>query len=429
MSGVRERMSDRLTRDRLRLEAARAFRPLLVVVAALLLGIAAIALLLVRLQVALPGQDRYEIRIAVADAKGVVAGSNEVRISGVVVGKVSKVQLDGRRAVLTARIQPRFAPLYRDARVRLRPKTPLEDMYLNVEDRGSPRAGKLQDGGLLAAGRTRTPVQIGAVLDVFDADVRPRVAQAIDGLGRGLDEHGDDFRAALGELAPFLEAARRLTRETAIRDRQTRRLVSNFAALGEELADRGDQVDALVRHGSSVLGELAASDRPLAALIEELPPTLLRLPRSFAIVRAAADDVDAAIHALRPTARALPGGLRAVERLSPDLRTAAVALRRPLPQLSALARALPRLTSDVADGIARLRPQAPRLDRVTKAIVPCELAVSKFFQWTVSVGKFYGVRGAVLRGDPIVGTNTLAGLIPDLGLTSKPDCAAGGPRK
>lgn len=429
MSEIRERMSDRLTPERVRLELERSARPFAVVIVTMAVGILALVLLLARLGVTLPGEERYDVRVAVDDAKGVVAGSNEVRISGVVVGKVVDVDIEGRRAVLTARIEPRHAPLYRDARLRLRPKTPLEDMYLNVENRGTSAAGRIASGGRLAAERTRTPVQIGAVLDVFNADVRPRVAQAIDSLGRGLGDHGDELRRALTQLAPFLDSARRLTHETAIRRRQTARLVHNVTALNQELADRDDDVSGLVRSGSGVVSELARTDRPLADLIQQLPPTLRALPRSFATLRGTSDDLDRALVALRPAARALPEGLDAVEQLAPDLQTGASALRQPLPALRRLAQALPRLTSDLAAGVSTLRPQAPRLNRVTAAVVPCKLAVSKFFQWTISVGKFYGVRGAVLRGDPIIGTNTAAGVVKDSGLTSTPDCAAGGPRK
>src|SRR5439155_3520012 len=127
---------------------------------------------------------------------------------------------------------------------------------------------------------------IGEVLDVFNADVRPRVKQAIGNLGRGLGAHGDEFRAALVQLAPFLQSAKRLTREYAIRRSRTRRLIHNFGLMTEELARRQGQVIRLVRAGSQGLGELGSVDRPLSQLITEMPPLLRRLPRSFAALRA-----------------------------------------------------------------------------------------------------------------------------------------------
>lgn len=429
MTGVRSRMHEGLTADRLRLETRRARGPFALLVLAAVVALAALALLAAKLEVPLPWQDPYEVRVVVDDAKGVTPGSNEVRISGVVVGRIVGVEARGGRAVLTARIDREDGPVFRDARARLRPKTPLEDMVLEIEHRGAPRAGRLGPDDVLDAERTRTPVHVADVLDVFDADVRPRVARAITALGEGLQDGGAELRSALRELVPFFAAAGRLSDEIARRDHQTRRLVGNLAALNTELARREGQVRGVVARGSRTFAGLASVERPLGRLLEELEPTLAELPRSFGAVRAATDDVDRALVALRPAARALPGGLRAVRELAPDLRTAADRLTPALPALRGLARSLPGTAADLRSAILSLRPQVPRLDRVTTAVLPCRLAIQKFFHWTLSVGKLYGVRGAVLRGDPVVQAASLAGAVRDPGLTSEPDCAAGGPRK
>jgi hypothetical protein len=301
-------------------------------------------------------------------------------------------------------------------------------MYVNVEKRGTPAAGKLPDGGLLAAQRTQTSVYIGRVLDVFDADVRARMQQAIDEAGRGLGDHGEQFRAALVELAPFLQAAKRLARENAIRQEQTRRLIHNFRLLTEELARRDRSVTQLVTGGSQSLGELGSVEQRLSQLIAQMPPMLRQLPSSFATLRAAADQLDPAFDALMPVARALPAGLGALQQLGPDLRSGALALRRPMPRLASLVRATQPLAADLRSAFADLRPTAPRLDDMTAQIVPCELAVQKFFQWTLSVAKFYDVRGAFPRGEDVAGVNS-TGSIPDPELRPSPSCAKGGLRK
>src|SRR4051794_12533945 len=239
MTEIRDRLSEGLSRERLRLELRRSRRPFVVWLALVVLGLVGIGGLLSRLQVAWPWKSQSHVQVAVDGAKGVVPGNTEVRIAGVVVGKVEGVQLEHNTPMLNVRIQGRYKPLYRDARLRLRPKTPLEDVYLNVEERGTPGGGKVPDNGVLAAERTDTPVYIGRVLDVFNADRRVREKQAIDNMGRGLGDHGAQFRAALIELAPFLDAARRLSRENAVRAAQTRRLVHNFRLMSEELALRG----------------------------------------------------------------------------------------------------------------------------------------------------------------------------------------------
>jgi hypothetical protein len=61
-------------------------------------------------------------------------------------------------------------------------------------------------------------------------------------------------------------------------------------------------------------------------------------------------------------------------------------------------------------------------------VVPCELAVQKFFAWTMSVAKFSdATSGNFPRGQQVYGTSSLG--IPDPGLKSGASCAAGGPRK
>src|SRR3954451_49744 len=343
MTEIRDRLSEGLSRERLRLELRRSARPFVVWLALVVLGLVGIGGLLSRLQVAWPWKDQYHVRLAVDDAKGVVPGNTEVRLAGVVVARVEGVQLQRDTPMLNVRIQGRYKPLYRDARLRLRPKTPLEDVYLNVESRGTPGGGEVPDNGVLAAERTHTPVYIGKVLDVFNADRRAREKQAIENMGRGLGDHGAQFRAALVELAPFLDAARRLSRENAIRVVQTRRLIHNFRLMTEELGRRDRQVTRLASAGSRALGELGAADRPLAEFIAQMPPMLRQMPRSFATLRGAADELDPAFDALRPVAAAMPSGLRALERLGPDLRAGSAALRRPMTRLGRLCRGSPRL--------------------------------------------------------------------------------------
>ena len=49
-----------------------------------------------------------------------------VTIAGVQVGQVGGVRLENGRAVVTMNIYRRYAPIYEDATVLLRPRTPLD---------------------------------------------------------------------------------------------------------------------------------------------------------------------------------------------------------------------------------------------------------------------------------------------------------------
>jgi virulence factor Mce-like protein len=434
VSAVRERISERLTRERLALEVHRARVPFALWLGLLAGAVLAFALLLAELHLPAPWASTYNFQLAASDVTGVQPG-NEVRIAGVEAGHVTGVSLRGRAPVVAVSIDPSYAPLYRDARVEIRPNSPLEDMYVDIVSRGTREAGTLRDGGELAAAETQSPVQIGQVIDIFDSSVRPRVTATIDALGQGLGNHGVQLREALIELAPFLRAAQRFARETAIRQQQTRRLVHNFALLSAELATRTIELRGLVRDGATTMGRLASVEQPLGKLIDQLPPTLTVLPPAFAAVNGAAGQLEPAARSLLPVASALAPALAALERLSPTATTALSALDRSLPGLTRLLAATQPLASRLARSFALLRPQAPELNRTTAAITPCETAVRNFFQWTLSVSKLAlsGPRGDMQRGVALFGPQSLAGLISpkvngDRGLLSiAPTCSGVAP--
>jgi virulence factor Mce-like protein len=410
-----------MDRGRLAIEIRRARGGFIALLALGLLALGAAAVIANGLRLNMPWASTYTAHVAVDDAKGVVPGKQQVRISGFPVGKITKAQLVDGHPVLTIQIKGRYAPLYHDASLRLRPKTPLDDLYLNVETRGHAAAGKLTSSETLPAERTRAPVDIGRVLDTFGTDTRVRMKQAIDALGSGLGDHGAEFRATLVKLAPFLQAAKRLTQATAARGAATQRLVHNFRLMVEELGRRSTQLKTLVRSGAQTFTELARADAPLSQVINEFPPLLRQLIPAFAALRASADELDPAFDKLQPSARALPAGLAALRSFSLEARPSLQALRKPLPDLTALVSALAPTASGLERAFTRLGPTAPRLDRITAAVVPCELAVQKFFHNTLSLMKFYDARGLVARGQ------TVDGASPNQ--RADTSCAAGGPQK
>jgi virulence factor Mce-like protein len=421
-------MSRILDRERVSLEIKRAARPFAVFVVFLTAALAAWSVIIGNIGLSWPWSSSYETKVALDEASGVVPQKQAVRLSGIEVGLITDVQLDDGRAVATIRIDEEHAPLYRDARLRLRPETPLDDMYLDVEKRGTRAAGELGEDDVLPAERTRVPVDIGRVLNVFSADTRTRVEHAIDEYGRALGDRGDDFRRALVQLAPFLAAAKRLTHESAVRREQTARVIHNFRVMTEELADREADLRTLVRSGAGALGELGASQAAVEATIAELPPTLTRLQTSFAALRGATDELDPAFDALRPVAEDLPDGLAALQRLGQTARPSLRALRRPLPQLRALLGELRPTAQGLRESFSELQPVPERLDGFTRLLPPCFPALAKFFHNTNSLGKFADRNSVILRGQAVLGTNSAGGQVDDPNQTAAPSCAPGGPR-
>jgi ABC-type transporter Mla subunit MlaD len=138
----------------------------------------------------------------------------------------------------------------------------------------------------------------------------------------------------------------------------------------------------------TTLQAIAAQRPALAALLDQLPPTLAQMRGSFGRLGTTLDDIQPALRALVPTAHALPVGLRALKRFAAPALPALRALDPALVALNPFAKQLKPTASALQGALARLAPQIPRFNLITSKLVPCELPVDKFFAYTLSVFKF-----------------------------------------
>lgn len=411
--------------ERLKLELGRARRPFLWALWLLLCATLASWVVFKNQTFERPWKHYFDVRVAFADAKGAQT-NHQVRVAGVPVGVVKRSELVDGRPVLTLTIEKKFGPLYRDARFRLRPQTPLADMYVAVERRGTRTAGVLDAKDIVPAEQTVSPVDISRVMNTFDADARHRLALLLDGLSRGLgDGGGDQLRAVFVELGPFLQSAHRLTSILADRRQAVRELVHGLSGVTGAVATRDRQLRTLVHRGDETLGVLAAGDRPLAGTLAELPVTLQSLGTSFAAVRRAEDQIDPALTDLLPVARRLEPGLAALARFGRDAAPAFRALTPSVTALEPLVRDLRPTAASLADLFDRLQPQAGRLDRVTKKVDGCLYPLQKFLAWSLSVWKFADANAAYTRANSTLGTDSAAGARRDSATHHEPDCGEG----
>jgi virulence factor Mce-like protein len=335
-----------------------------------------------------PWIDYKAYRVAFTDAKNVLTNRTELEIAGVKAGAVTGEQVVNNQAVLTLSVESQYAPLYRDAVVRIRPVTPLDNMYVDITSRGTPSAGELTSNEILPASQTVSPVEISNVLDSFDANTRQRISTLLGELGSGLYDRGAALRASFEAVAPFLQTASRMSSAMAQQRHNLAELVHNFGGITEALSHRDQQLSTFVGSADSVLSQLAREDAPFSATIGALPPLLSAMNTSFANLRLTENTLDPALQALEPAAGALPGGLQALARFSTQAYPALVKLRPAVSALVPLARALGPTTATLQAALQQLSPEAPQVDRATALAVPCEKYISQFVNRVISLTKF-----------------------------------------
>lgn len=405
--------------SRLLLEIRRSLRPFISFLVLAVLGVAAFAGIFRNLTFERPWQDYREVRAEFDDVKGVFPGGHQVRINGVKVGVVSKADLvDGNRAVLTLKLEEKWGPIYKNAKMRIRPVTPLQDLYVNINDRGDKSAGEAKERDIIAAQQTVTPVDISRVLNTFNADTRERMTMLLSELGTGLQDGGEKLRATFAATAPFLKVAQRTTAVLARRDRNVRRLVHNFGQLSDALAKRDKELNAFVTEGNQTLGELAENDRRFAATFTSIAQLMPVMRSSFASLRGLSGELDPALVSLKPVADELEKGLVGLQQFGRDATPALKKLSPAFTDLRTMSRQLSPTSRSLATAFQRFQGQAPSYDRLTSQTVTCLDSMDRFFGNTMSVLKFEDGHGAYPRAETTVDTDSGS---TGAGLNSRPN--------
>lgn len=405
MIDTRTRINEGLNRARLRLEVKRSALPVATIAVFLAIGLAIAGYIVSHVsKSALTGT--YQARFQLDDATGVVPGVDEVRFRGVPAGTITNVKAVDGHPVITVTIQKRFRELYRDVRAQLRPSTALQDMFLDIVNRGTPRAGKLGRDEIVPATQTTTPVNISDVLNTFGPSTRVRLRTLLDQLGNGMKDRGRSLQQIFVEAEPFIRVAGEIASQVRERAPMTRRLVHNAAVLTKVLGANQAELRTLVEDGAATLGTLQSGSRDLDATLRELPPTLDRATSSLAAVRGVLPPVDTAVRSLYPVADRLSASLASLRRLGDAANPAIEDLQEPVGKLVPLSRALAPLSSQLSTAITRLEPQIDTVDKVTKDVAGCKKGIQGFFQWNSSISKFGDARGPIPRGNVVMGAQS-----------------------
>jgi ABC-type transporter Mla subunit MlaD len=354
---------------------------------------------------------------------GVVSFAGIFRNLGVKVGVVSKSELEGNKAILTLQIEDKWGPVYKNAKMRIRPVTPLQDLFVNITDRGDASVGEATKDDIISAEQTVTPVDVSRVLNTFNADTRERMTMLLTNLEEGLSEEGGrKLRESFASLAPFLKVAERTTETLARRDRNVRRLVHNFGTLSEALAKKDKELNEFVTEGNATLGELARNDERFGATFTSIARLMPVMRSSFASLRGLSGELDPALRSLEPVTDELEDGLKALETFGKDSRPALRALRPAVTDLRTMARQLSPTSASLATAFQRLSEQAPGLDRMTNQIDTCMGSITRFFHNTLSVFKFEDGNGAFPRAETTVDIDS-SSQVAGLNSKRRPNCA------
>ncbi len=313
------------------------------------------------------GQTYYQVRAPFATAAAVTAGQGQaVTIAGVQVGQVGGVSLHDGQAIVTMNIYKQYAPIYRNATVLLRPRTPLKDMYLEL-DPGSRSAGRVPNGGTLSAANTQPDVDLSEILSSLDSDTRNYLVLLLSAGAQAFHDPGSgnrvapsraevaDLRGTLKRFEPLDRDTKRFAALLATRQADIRRAIHNLNLVTNAFGGVEGQLASLIRASDTNFSAIAANDAQLQQTLTEFPPTLQQSIVTLGKVRGFANASTSALQQLLPFAHNLGPALKASRPLFHD--TTPVIKN----QLRPFSVALQPLARTLAAGAPKLKTTIPAL--------------------------------------------------------------------
>ena len=309
-----------------------------------------------RLRIPVLEERPFELKAEMQTAQSVTPGQGQtVRVAGVRVGDISKVEVDDGNAVVTMDIDREFLPVYQDATILLRPKTGLKDMFLEL-DPGTETAGEFDEGDTIPVANTAPDVNLDEVLQFLDTDTRAYLRLLLVGAGEGLQGRGRDLGEVLGSLGPINRDLARLNSEVAKRKENLANLIHNMNILFGRVGQEDDEIAALIDASNSSLGAIAEQDLDVQRATAQLGPTLKNTRIALEETNDLATVLGPTLNDLRPVARGLKPANESLgelarattgdvkKKIRPFVRAARKPVRDLRPAAEKLADATPRLT-------------------------------------------------------------------------------------
>ena len=312
---------------------------------------------------AIPFQHHWTIK-AVFKTSNNIKPNSPVRIAGVNVGKVTKVEhcngcypgkdpKDKTEAIVSMRIDDKGRPIHTDSTFAIRPRIFLEGNFFVDMHPGTPKAPVLGDGDTVKADRTTSPVQIDQVLTTLDSDTRDNLKRLLSEYSTGLADGGG---IGFNKSIDYWESAYKNS------------AIVNDATLGLQAHD----LSGYINSAGAVAQALDRSPEALKSLITDLNTTANAFAREQDNLEQTVAELPITLRAARPALDALNRAFPPVRRLVVDFRPA---VRSSGPTLDA---SLPFITqarklvskNELRGLVSDLVPTVPALARLNVATVP-----------------------------------------------------------
>ena len=261
----------------------------------------------------------YQFKASFAEATQ-LAQEADVRISGVPVGKVKKIELgDDGRSEATIEIEEKYAPIRSDSRAILRQKTLLGETYIEMTP-GTRGAPLLPEGAKLNTKQVASTVELDEIFRSFDPKTRKAFQVWQQEVAKGVADpnRAGAFSDALGNLEPFAVETNKVLETLNSQSRAVKQLVRNTGEFFAALTRNDGELADLITNSNRVFGTTAQRDEQIRQTFIALPTFIDESKKALRRLESYANNTNPLISRLHPWARAASDTLVDIKALAPD---------------------------------------------------------------------------------------------------------------
>jgi phospholipid/cholesterol/gamma-HCH transport system substrate-binding protein len=309
------------------------------------------------------GGSGYTVTVTFPNAGQLVKG-NFVEVAGRPVGKVKSITLDDHaQARVKMSVGSGFDPLHQGttAVIRASSLSGIANRYVELEP-GPNSAPKIDSGGEIGADKTQAPVDLDQLFNTLDPKTRKGLQNIVQGGATQYHGKSDKANAALKYFNPAISTSARVARELVLDRASFQRFVSQTSGTVTALAERHDDLAALVGNANTTARAVAEENVALGRALGLLPDTLRRANTTFVNLRATLNDLDVLVNASKPATKNLAPLFRQLRALvnesEPTIHDLRLLIRKSGPN------------NDLID----LTAKAPKLQRIASSTFPHDIA-------------------------------------------------------
>src|SRR4051794_2231658 len=270
---------------------------------------------------------QYRLTVDVPEA-ATLANEADVRMSGITIGRVKSKELDkgGVATKVTLNIEPKYAPIPRDAKFILRHKTLLGETYVELSP-GDPHKGFLDDGGRIPKQSIEPTVELDEIFSAFDKPTRDAFrkwvgesATAIKGHNGNPDSTAQDLNDAFGNLGPFAEDGADVLGVLDKQKTDLGKLIRNTGVVFGAISERDHALQNLITNSDTVFTALNDRDTSLREIFRIFPTFLDESKATLSRLQTFSTNTKPLVVDLQPVARKLDPTVKDFASLSPDLK-------------------------------------------------------------------------------------------------------------